>query len=263
MNTILTVGDTHISNNQDLSRFDALGKYIVDKRPTHIVLIGDFLTLECLSAWDMNKRMTMEGKRYNLEIDAGNLALDKMLQPMLQYNKNRKKNKKSQYKPLIIYLEGNHEDRLTRYLQKDPTFAGFANIQQDLKLTKRGIKWVPYREYYDIGGIGFTHIPHNKVKPIMASGVSSVAKRATQCTVKSVVFGHTHELEVANQHLEGMPHLQQVLNCGCFFTEHEEYVHGRVTNYWKGVVLLQNYKHGRFDIETTSMNRLFEEYGDG
>lgn len=259
MAKILVVGDAHVTNNQDLSRFDILGQFIIDKKPSHVVLMGDFLTLNCLSSWDLSKRAKIEGRRYSLECTAGNSALDKSFSPMLAYNKIRKERKKKLYTPEIFFIEGNHEDRLNRYLDTDPTFHGMVSIQKDLKLDERGIAWIPYREYHYINGIGFTHVPFNKYKEI--SGLD-ITRKAQGVTVSSVVFGHTHEWHVSNRHCEGMDHLQQTLNCGCFFTDHEDYVHGRMTNYWKGLMLLHSYKHGRFDLETFAMGRLERMYGN-
>ena len=257
--TILVVGDTHVDDEQDLSRFDTLGKMIMDQRPEEIILIGDFLTLNCLSAWDKNKRLKMEGKRYFSEIDAGNEALDKMLNPIIDDNKKRRKRKEKQYKPKIVYLEGNHEDRLNRYFDTDPTFMGRLNVKEDLKLDDRGIDWVPYREYYYTNDIGFTHVPFNKVAPI--SGVD-ITRKAQMVTVKSVVFGHIHEQHLSHVHKIGMPHLQDTYCCGCFISKKEDYVHGRVTNYWRGVTILHPYKLGRFDIESYSLGRMERIYND-
>jgi hypothetical protein len=61
--------------------------------------------------------------------------------------------------------------------------------------------------------------------------------------------------------LQGMVHLQQLLSAGCFFERHDPYVHGRVTHYWKGVMILENYKPGRFDITSFSIGRLRRMYG--
>ena len=254
---ILVVGDCHVEETQDLSRFELLGKLIVQEKPEDIVLIGDFLTLNCLSAWDKDKRKKMEGKRYVSEIAAGNKALDLMMADMLKLQKKQRKNKEKQYKPNLIFIEGNHEDRLTRYLDYDPTFEGAIGVRKDLKLDERGFEWVDYRDYKYINDIGFTHIPHNTVAPI--AGKYHI-HRATDCTVKSVVYGHTHKLETANKHVEGMEHLQQVMSVGCFFQEHEEYVKGRRTDYWKGVVLLRSYKPNRFDFETYSLGRMRRTY---
>lgn len=258
MNKILVVGDAHVSTEENLNRFEYANALIMEKRPEVIVLMGDFITLNCLSFWDKDKRKSMEGRRYQEEIENANKALDLMFKGLYDELMEARKKKKKRYIPDIIYLEGNHEDRLNRYLELDPTFDGQIGIIKDLKLIERGIRWIDYRDYYHFNGIGFTHIPHNAVRPV--SGKYHIFK-AMDCSIQSVVYGHTHKLETACRHIPGMQHLQQVLSCGGFFEEDEEYVNGMLTNYWKGLVLLNNYKEGRFDIETYSLGRLRREYG--
>lgn len=255
---ILPIGDAHVSDNQDLSRFNLLGQFILETRPAVIVLMGDFLTLNCLSFWDRNKRRKMEGKRYNLEINAGNEALDRMLSPMQRLQNRQRKIKAKMYKPELVYLMGNHEERLVRYLDSDPTFDGLVSIEDDLKLWDRGFTVVPYRAYYEVGGIHLTHIPFNKVREIASV---NICRAAEQVCVGSTVFGHTHEFSVSNVHRAGQTHLQQLLNCGCFFEETEEYAQGHLINYWKGICLLDNYDEGRFDIDTYSLGHLRRLYG--
>ena len=258
MNRILVVGDCHVSTEEDLSRFDYANELIMEKRPDIIVLMGDFVTLNCLSFWDKDKRQRMEGRRYHEEIANANKALDMMFHGLYEEKNRLRKNKKKLYIPDIIYLEGNHEDRLNRYLEVDPIFQGQVGIAQDLRLVERAISWIDYRDYYYYNGIGFTHIPHNAVRPV--SGKYHVFK-AMDCTIQSVVYGHTHKLETACRHVPGMVHLQQVLSCGGYFDEDEEYTNGMLTNYWKGLILLNNYKEGRFDMETYSLGRLRRMYG--
>ena len=207
MNRILVIGDCHIDDDQDLSRFDLLGKLIMDELPTHIVMMGDFLTLNCLSAWDMDKRKTMEGRRYKTEIDAGLDALQRMFTPIDLYNITRREQHKAQYKPEMIFLEGNHEERLTRYLESDPTFDGFVGVRKDLKLDSWGFRWVPYRDWIEINGLWFTHVPFNEIKPVTGRYHIHAASRTT---VNSIIYGHTHKFEVLCQHTQGMEHLQQI-----------------------------------------------------
>lgn len=242
-NKILVIGDAHVTNNQSLRRFDWLAGLIASTAFTHIVVMGDFLTLNSLSAWDRDKRLLMEGRRFYKEIDAGNEALDKITSSI----------------PNKIFLEGNHEDRLPRYIQHHPEFDDTRmGIPAFLKLQERGYGWVPYRDYIAVGGVYFTHIPHGKAREISGKDICS---KAEAVTVNSCVFAHTHELHTSCVHKEGQKHLQQILNAGCFFEEEEEYVKGRLTHYWKGVVILDNYSYGRFDIETVSMGRLKRLYG--
>jgi hypothetical protein len=50
---------------------------------------------------------------------------------------------------------------------------------------------------------------------------------------------------------------------GCVFDEKEDYVAGRVTQYWRGITLLTIWKKGRFDVDTYSISRLRHAYGEG
>ncbi len=251
--TILPIGDCHISDDDDLKRFKYLSQIIVDKKPNHIVFMGDFLTLSCLSGWDRDKRLRMEGKRYKKEIDKGNKALDIIFSLMQEMQNEQKNNGEVIYNPEIIFINGNHENRLDRYLETDPTFEGLVSIEKDLKLKERNIKFIPYREYHYINGIAFTHIPFNKAKEV--SGIN-ITRKVSQLMFGSVVFAHVHSMEYECYKRHGQEDLQQVLTTGCFFEKHEDYIHGRITEYWKGLILLNSWKRGRFDVEMFSLDRL-------
>lgn len=244
MTTTLVVGDAHVDEHQDLRRFDALGKYLRSVKPDNLVFIGDFLSLNCLSAWDKDKRKKMEGARYVAEINAGLEALDRI--------------GKVPKNTTVYFLEGNHEDRLTRYLDYDPTFHGMVGVEKDLELADRGFVWVPYKSSVVIDGTSFTHCPITGIgKPIANP---NVAQKALRLYSNSIVFGHTHTLDHAAEHRHGSPHLQQALAVGCFFEHVDEYAMGSITNYWRGLVLLNQYQENRFDIATTSMSQLLRSY---
>lgn len=248
-NKILVIGDAHVTDKQNLRRFDWLAQHVGESPEyDYTVIIGDFLTLNALSAWDRDKRKLMEDRRFFNEIAAGNLALDKLEATTGSLGKK-------------IFIEGNHEERLKRYMEYHPEWDdGPINIPDLLNLKQRGWQYVNYRDYIHVGGIAFTHIPHGKIREI---GGKDICSKAEATTVTSVVFGHTHELHTSCVHKQGQQHLQQILNVGCFFEQDEEYVKGRMTNYWKGVVELDNYSFGRFDISTVSMGRLKREYERG
>lgn len=255
----LVIGDAHVDELQDLKRFDALGNYIAIHQPDIIVLMGDFLSLNCLSEWDRNKRKTMELKRYSSEIEAGNIALDMLEYGIYKVNKARKKLKTKSYTPRKIYIEGNHENRLPRYLDYDPVFLGTVSIYQDLNLEDRGWEWVAYKASIEINGVSFTHIPISGNGKAISN--PNVAQKALKLYHNSVVFAHTHTLDTAGEHRHNAPHLNQALCAGCFFEHVDEYAVGSRTDYWRGVVMLRMYAHNRFDISTVSMGRLLDEYG--
>lgn len=241
---IVVVGDAHVDETQDLSRFKALKNFIKEQDPDEVVIIGDFLSLNCLSEWDKNKRAKMENRRYHKELEAGRKALDFM-------------GANGDYP--LVYIEGNHENRLTRYFDVDPTFSEGIGLAKDLSLDDRGVRWVPYKGVYTRMGIGFTHIPISaNGKPI---GNPNVAQKALKLFHHSVVFGHTHTLDHAAEHRHGSPHLSQALCVGCFFEHVDEYAQGSITNYWRGIVVLDIYGQCRFDFSIMAMSQLKRRFG--
>lgn len=263
MPRVLVVGDAHVDEKQqangELNRFTALGRKVAAEQPDVIITIGDFLSLNCLSNWDRNKRYKMEGLRYHLEVAAGNEALDKLQQPVIELNKRLRKSKQSLYQPRWIFVAGNHEDRLRRYLDTDPTFLGSVDIAKDLKLRERGFEYVQYMDVVDINGVSFTHIPISGMgKPITNP---TVAQKALKLFAGSVVFGHTHTLDHCAEHRHGALHLNQALAVGCFFYHIDDYALGSKTDYWRGVVDLDIYGENRFDFSTTSLSSLMSKYG--
>lgn len=236
----LVVGDVHISAGQDLTRAKLLGRAIDDLRPQRVVFIGDLMTFDSLSAWDKDKRKKMEGRRYQKDIDAGKRFL-----ALLDDNGGHK------CKDYIL-TEGNHEDRLWRYLDLQPLFEGAVDYREDLGITH----WthVPYKEHFNYKGVHFTHVPINESgKPV---GGVNACNRSLAIYQHSVVFGHTHKLASVAVHRHGSAHLNQALNVGCFFEHIDDYALGSITSYWRGIVLLDHYKVGRFNWSPISLGKL-------
>lgn len=246
--TTLVIPDCHVGPHQDLIRFDKLNKLILSKRPDNIVFMGDFLTLESLSNWDLNKSGTMEGRRYQLDIECGNLALEKTL-----------RNVKSVYCPNIVFIHGNHELRLSRYLDTKPELKEHLNLEKDLKFKEHGIDTVvDYKNYHNICGVNFTHAPMNAANQAVAGKYAMF--RASEMTSASLVYGHSHRKESLNFYRHGANDIVQVLTCGAFFEHTDEYALGALNCYWRGVMILTHWKEGRFDSEEISIERLMEEY---
>jgi predicted phosphodiesterase len=246
--TTLVVGDVHVSPGQNLRRADWLGAFIKDIKPERIVYIGDLITFDSLSAWDKDKRKKMEGRRYSRDIET---ACEFLARVQVLY-------KGSLGLLPTILTEGNHEHREARYLDYHPEVDFDYKQRLNLK-DEYNINVYPYKEFYKYKGVGFTHVP------ITESGRPVTGKypttRALEICSHSVVFGHTHKLDYSSVHRHGQAHLQEALNVGCYFEHVDEYAQGSVTSYWRGLILLEHYKHGRFKFDTYPMGMLRREYG--
>jgi predicted phosphodiesterase len=253
----LVIGDCHIEVDQNLTRFELLESVMREHLPETVVLMGDFLTLESLSAWDKNKRKLMEGRRYWEEIDRAFIALNIIGQCIGTVTNKQRRSKKKGFSPNLVYLMGNHEDRLRRYFEQNPTFDDDVqlSIAGNLELYTRGYTVIPYGEHYQEHGVNYTHIPINGAdRPVSGMGI---CRKALQLYGSSVVFGHTHKKAYEAAKFNEQDGVRMAYNCGCFFEGHEEYrLQPQSSPTWRGVSILEHYADGLFDIHEYSLDRM-------
>lgn len=245
----LVVGDAHVAPDQNLRRFDWANRYIhsLGEQLKRIVIIGDFLTLDCFSEWDKDKRKKMEGRRYANDVDAGRSALWRMLDGV------------PSTLPIVV-TEGNHEERAKRYIDYHPELSGVVNVEFDLLYAlPHQFEYIPYKQDWSYKGVSFTHVPIQENGKPVAGKYATV--KALSLYHNSVVFGHTHKLDLACEHRHNSAHLNQAVNVGCFFEHVDEYAKGSVTSYWRGLVLLDHYAFNRVDVTTVSLGSLKRLFG--
>lgn len=259
----LAIGDPHSDPEYPNDRFDALGNFIIERRPDNIVNIGDFVTCDSVSFHDHDKPLFREGRRLKDDLDAGRDAYNRMMAPMNAYNNKVSAWRKRKYNPRKIWHNANHEERVWRYIVKNPELLGFIPHTDLLGVAEDDWELIPYRRYSYVNGIGFTHIPMNKRNSSVPISGEYVARRAVENQEQWVVFGHTHRLLIhdAARHSENNPTTHYGINIGWFGDFVPSYIEGDAyMDWWSGVVLLHHYGHGKVDIETISMSRLKGEY---
>ena len=157
------IPDTHIPYEDKRAvalMFDALEHF----KPDTVVIMGDWIDCLAVSHWSKDPRRA--------------LTLDQEVEKAGQYLDRIEAAKK-------IYIAGNHEDRLQRYLQeKAPQLLPFCDIPSLLELDRRGWQYVPYKSSTTIGKIHLTH-------DVGSAGRYNVFKTLDSFQA-SVVTAHTH-----------------------------------------------------------------------
>jgi len=127
---VVALFDTHIPHNINLS---GIMEFLRDFKPEYLILGGDIMNIDSLSHWSLagGKRLTLEGKRLKKECEVTKIILDQ-LRDAVGESCN------------IVYLEGNHEDWVNQYIDKNPEMKGIIDLPLMLDLEKRNIKWIPY-----------------------------------------------------------------------------------------------------------------------
>ena len=174
--TVVSLSDIHIPYECPRALGAAMA-FIRDERPDHIILNGDIIDGESLSSHGDRPRE----REFRRELEPVGHFLDAL--------------KKASPKAKIHWNEGNHETRLTRYLERiAPALVGMLDVPRLLDLRKRGISWLPYGQVHFIGKLGFTHGTQ------AGQHFAAAALNAYGC---SLVMGHTHRTQVFTRAVAG------------------------------------------------------------
>lgn len=152
-------------------------------KPKHVVILGDFADGETLSAHPATKPGEVS---FEQEVAGVQACLDQ-LDALGATNK--------------VYISGNHEFRLDRYLmERAPAMFYSIQWQNILKLYDRGWDWIPYRKSVKIGKLHLTH-------DVGTAGINA-HRAASKAFGGSAVIGHTHRasLEITGR-FDGSPYL--------------------------------------------------------
>jgi predicted phosphodiesterase len=152
-------------------------------KPDLIVVLGDFADFYAVSSHDKNPERAADLK---YEVDIVKEGLRQLESLGASHH---------------IYVAGNHEDRLERYLmQRAPALFGTVRIPEVLGLHEAGWEYVPYKGHKKVGKIHVTH-------DIGTAGINA-HKQAMAAYQGSVIIGHTHRMEISVQgNADGPPQI--------------------------------------------------------
>jgi hypothetical protein len=261
MNKIhLVIPDSHAKPNVSNNRFDLLGRLIVDLKPDVIINIGDMADMESLCMYDVGKK-SFEGRRYKKDIAAVIDAQEKMFYYLDEYNDKQRRLKQKQYKPELHFCLGNHEERINRVVELQPQLEETISIK-DLRYEEFGWTLHPFKSPVAIDGILYSHY---FTSGIMGKAISSVHTAYTLLQKKhqSCTQGHSHLLDYCTL-TTGEGKKLQGLSCGSFLEKDQfESYAGVESNqmWWRGLIVKHITTNG-YDLETISIERLEEIYGN-
>jgi predicted phosphodiesterase len=164
----LIVPDTHAPYH-DVDAWALMMDVAQDLEPSTVVVLGDLVDFYSISSHskDPRRKMTLEQEvaaACELRAELDSLGADHK-----------------------VFVEGNHETRLERYLsEKAPELFGLADVGVLLELESNGWEHVAYRDSTRIGKVHYTH------------DIGKAGRYSTYQTLDayqhSVVFGHSHRL---------------------------------------------------------------------
>lgn len=218
----------------DVESLAAVEKVMRDYEWHEVIQLGDFMDLDCISTHNINKLRTIEGKTLKADFDVANRILDR-------WQRIRPKAK-------FVIIEGNHDERMLRYIDANPQLVGTVEVPHLLHLDDRGIEWVPFwskGQVYNIGNAYFVHgqytNEHHAKKMVSRYGVN-------------VFYGHTHDVMQFSLVLMGEDKTLTGQSLGCLCRYDQAYLQGKPTNWQQAFGTFHFYENGYF---TSYVTRIF------
>ena len=251
---IFVIPDTQIKpTTEDLSWLTAIGKEILAQKPDVIVHLGDHWDFPSLSSFSSAREI--EGVRVKQDIDCGHEAMNVLLAPLRALQKAQKAHKKRIYRPRMVFTMGNHENRLNRYIDKNPALIG---IMPDIKemVESHGFEFYPFLEPVTIGGVSFAHYFYN---PMSGRPYGGQCANKLNHIATSFVMGHQQGFQYAEKIIPTGGRIQGLV-IGSSYIEEENYIGPQANHHWRGVAVLDDTENGTYNMNIMSTQRLMERH---
>ena len=252
-NTHIFIPDPHAHPDFNNDRFDLLAQLIIDVQPDHVICAGDFFDMPSLCDYEKGLR-AFEGRRYKADIEVGHEALERIKDPIWKRKKKL---------PKFWMLHGNHEQRVEKAIERNPSQLEGILSMDDFQFSEYGWEVIPYAGsspgYLFLDGIAYTHFATSGIlgRPISSLhlGYNLINKKHMSTTV-----GHSH---LFSQHTttDGGGRRLWGLSGGCFIDYYCPWAGDANEMWWRGVVIKHSVKDGEYDPEFISLKRLENLYG--
>lgn len=242
----LVIPDTQVKPGVPTAHLSWIGKYAAEKRPDTIIHLGDHWDMPSLSSYDKGKR-SIEGRRYAADVAAGNRALELLTAPIL---------KAKGYSPRLILLRGNHENRIEREVENNPTLEGKIGYG-DFNDTALGWEVIPYLVPVVLDGIWYAHYFYN---PKTGRPWGGDARFKLKQIHNSFTMGHVQGKDECEIPLPGGRRIRGLVAGSCY--QHEEsYIGPQGNNEWRGVLMKHEVRDGQYDLMEVSLDFLKRRFG--
>jgi len=215
---VLAIPDLQVPYH-DEAALDAVLKYAVSERWDEVVIMGDFMDLDCISSHNKGKPRLVEGKDVARDYEVGRRVLGEILRAVRERNPHA----------AATLLEGNHEHRAEKYIDEHPEMRGSIEVESCLRLSEQHVKYVrcyAKGDVHEIGKATFTHgIYHGQ----------NAAKKHAEAFGRNVFFGHTHSVESWSVTRYGSDETYVGQSLGCLCRYEQGYI-GKNPTKWQHAV---------------------------
>jgi len=254
MNKHFIIPDTQVRPDVPTNHLEAAGNYIADKQPDVIIHLGDHWDMPSLSAYDRSTKRA-EGARYSEDINAGNAAMDLLMEPIYALRNRQRKQKIKQYNPRQVFLLGNHEERIMRHVNVNPELDGVLGYH-NFNLQQHGWEVVDFLKPMLIDGVYYAHYFYN---PMTGRALGGNAHTRLKNLGFSFTMGHQQGKDQAERYLNN-GEVHRGLIAGSFYQHDEAYKGPQGNDHWRGCLMKSEVENGNYCLMELSMEYLMRKW---
>jgi len=200
----------HDADKEEHPSYTLVKKFASDMKPDFVVDLGDLLDLSYISSFNEHFLRKLENKRYLKDISMVNRELDFWQGVTKEY----------------VQLEGNHDYRIKRWVDKVPSLEGLVEYETVFGFERRGIEWV----WSD-------HQPYKRGKLMFHHGrfcTKYAAAKHIDVYGGNMVFGHIHKFQTASKVVPYFNDEIQAWSLGCLCDVEPEYAKNQPLGHQNG-----------------------------
>jgi hypothetical protein len=246
------IPDTQIRPGVSTVHVAWAARYLAEKRPAAIIVAGDWHDMPSLSSYDKGKK-SAEGRRYKADITAGNVAIE-------MFESELKKYAPKGYAPKKYVTLGNHENRIVRAIEEDPSNDAYS--LDDLAWKQHGWHVQPFLKPLRLSGINFVHYCCLNAKGQVMSSKNGAPSAEAQVRRfgRSTVCGHKQGLDLGVAYAGDR--IMTGVIAGSFYSHSEAYLTPQGDLYYRGIVMCNDVRaDGSFDPCPVSLRFLKRKFG--
>lgn len=214
--------------------------YIQVAEPEKVIILGDWWDMPSLSSW--SSKQEAEKQRYNEDIEVGLTYMQEFVHSLPTGTE-------------VHFCEGNHEDRINRYVKDHPEVQGWMSTK-DCDVERFGVHRHTFLQPVKLDGVKYSHYFYNA----NSGRPFANARLMIKATHESCTAGHLQTLDSYMDHIPDSDRFVRGTIAGAFYMHDEEYKGPQGNNHWRGILHKRNVRHGMYDLDEVSMFTLKKDW---
>lgn len=233
------IPDLHLPH-EDKRSVAALEAYLRDEWWDYWICLGDMLDNDAISAFNVGKpRKILTAPTVQEQFEYANRFLDRHLGVVRGGNGECR----------LVYLEGNHEERTERYVDRLPELQGLVDVERGLNLKARGVQYVRFWSSGELYPLGKLYLGHG------AYTVQNHAAKHVRDFGCCIGYGHTHDVQSYSIKQRGKQHTIMAQSFGCLCQYDQPYLRGRPTNWTHAFGVVYLFPDGFFQHQVVQIHK--------